>query len=168
MANLDVYIFDKTTNALYDQNSYDENLTIGDLLASQANWSEWPHPTVTELSVTPGWSILPHNTTLASLDGQAYMWRPDVDLFDATPENITSLYLDGTKYNLWFSPSNIWTTWQVLTKTAWGYEWDNAPATWIQNDTTWTTTTVTAIRAWTEAEYNALQTHSASIIYHIY
>lgn len=39
---------------------------------------------------------------------------------------------------------------------------------WIQNDTTWTTTTVTKIWAWTEAEYNSLQTHSADIIYHIY
>lgn len=67
-----------------------------------------------------------------------------------------------------FSPSNAWTTGDVLQKTAWWYEWWAAPATWIQNDTTWTTTTVTAIRAWTEAEYNALQTHSADIIYHIY
>ena len=45
---------------------------------------------------------------------------------------------------------------------------DTTVAWWIQNDTTWTTTTVSAIRAWTEAEYNALQTHSADIIYHIY
>ena len=40
--------------------------------------------------------------------------------------------------------------------------------TWITNDTTWTTTTVSAIRAGSEAEYNALWSHSASVIYHIY
>lgn len=67
-----------------------------------------------------------------------------------------------------FNPSNAGTTWDVLKKTASGYEWGAAPATWIQNDTTWTTTTVTKIRAWTEAEYNALGTHDASTIYHIY
>lgn len=67
-----------------------------------------------------------------------------------------------------FSPTSAWTTGQVLTKTAWWYDWAAAPATWITNDTTWTTTTVSAIRAWTEAEYNALQTHSANTIYHIY
>lgn len=67
-----------------------------------------------------------------------------------------------------FTPSNAWSTDQILTKTAWWYERAAAPATWIQNDTTWTTTTVSAIRAWTEQEYNALQSHSASVIYHIY
>lgn len=62
----------------------------------------------------------------------------------------------------------VWTNWQVLTVVSWAAAWANAPASWIQNDTTWTTTTVSAIRAWTEAEYNALGTHSANIIYHIY
>lgn len=38
---------------------------------------------------------------------------------------------------------------------------------WITNDTTWTTTTVTKIRAWTEAEY-ALITPDANTIYHVY
>lgn len=41
------------------------------------------------------------------------------------------------------------------------------PPSWIQNDTTWTTTTVTKIRAGTEAEY-ALITPDANTIYHIY
>ena len=62
----------------------------------------------------------------------------------------------------------VWTNWQVLTVVSWAAAWANAPVSWIQNDTTWTTTTVSAIRAWTEAEYNALGTHSADIIYHIY
>lgn len=60
-----------------------------------------------------------------------------------------------------------WTTWYVLTKTAWWYDWAAAPATWITNDTTWTTTTVTKIRAWTEAEY-ALITPNANTIYYTF
>ena len=38
---------------------------------------------------------------------------------------------------------------------------------WIQNDATWTTTTVTKIRAWTEVEY-ALITPNANTIYYIF
>lgn len=82
---------------------------------------------------------------------------------------ITKVHLNGNDYDIgWFNPESAWSTWQVLTKTASWYDWAAAPATWIQNDTTWTTTTVTAIRCGTEAEYNALGTYSQSIIYHIY
>ena len=62
----------------------------------------------------------------------------------------------------------VWTNWQVLTVVSWAAAWANATGGWITNDTTWTTTTVTAIRAWTEQEYNSLWSHSASTIYHIY
>ncbi len=64
--------------------------------------------------------------------------------------------LNNAITNTWVLSVN-WQTWNVTI--SW---W------WIQNDTTWTTTTVTAIRAWTEAEYNSLWSHSASVIYHIY
>lgn len=81
---------------------------------------------------------------------------------------ITKLHLNGSDYDIWWVvPSNAWTTWDVLKKTAWGCEWWAAPATWIQNDTTWTTTTVTKIRAWTEAEY-ALITPVATTIYYVF
>lgn len=88
--------------------------------------------------------------------------------------NIQNTWVTSVNWNTWvvtvneFAPSNAWTTNQILTKTAWWYERAAAPASWIQNDTTWTTTTVTAIRAGSETEYNALQSHSASTIYHIY
>jgi hypothetical protein len=36
---------------------------------------------------------------------------------------------------------------------------------WIQNDTTWTTSTVTKIRAWSEAEYTNLSTKSWTVLY---
>jgi hypothetical protein len=61
----------------------------------------------------------------------------------------------------------VWTNWQVLTVVSWAAAWANAPASWIQNDTTWTTTTVTKIRAWTEAEY-ALITPTSWVEYHVY
>ena len=36
---------------------------------------------------------------------------------------------------------------------------------WISNDTTWTTSTVTGIWAWSEAEYTDLWTHSWTVLY---
>ena len=60
-----------------------------------------------------------------------------------------------------------WTQWQVLTKWSSGYSWATPAAWWIQNDTTGTTSTVTKIRAWTEAEY-ALITPNATTIYYVF
>ena len=64
-----------------------------------------------------------------------------------------------------FAPSNSGSADQILTKTSWGYQWANAPTTWIANVTTGTTTTVTGIRAGTEAEYGDITTPSASVLY---
>ena len=59
-----------------------------------------------------------------------------------------------------------WSTWQVLTKTSTWCAW--CAASWgITNDTTWTTTTVTKIWAWTAAEY-ALITPNATTIYYVF
>jgi hypothetical protein len=79
----------------------------------------------------------------------------------------------------WFSPSNVWTTGQVLTKTATGYAYADAPVKsvngqtgdvtieswWIQNDTTGTTTRITGIRWGTEAEYWDLSQKDSSVLY---
>lgn len=65
-------------------------------------------------------------------------------------------------------PSQTWEAGKFLTTDWTSVSWWTVQSWWIQNDTTWTTTTVTKIRAWTEAEYNALQSHDASTIYHIY
>jgi hypothetical protein len=68
-----------------------------------------------------------------------------------------------SEWDLWYDTAN-----DVL-KSYNGSTWDEAGGSWwIQNDTTWTTTTVTKIWAGSEAEYAALQSHSASVIYHIY
>lgn len=45
-----------------------------------------------------------------------------------------------------------WNNWDVLTNVSWTPTWQ-APSGWIENDTTWTTSTVTGIWAWSEAEY---------------
>ncbi len=110
---------------------------------------------------------------------EKYTWNNKQDTMSAwswisvTSNTISNTWVLSVNSNTWavtvteFSPTSSWTTWQVLTKTAWWYDRAAAPATWIQNDTTWTTTTVTAIRAWTEAEYTLI-TPNANTIYHIY
>ena len=57
-----------------------------------------------------------------------------------------------------------WTQWQVLTKGSSWYDWAT-PASWITNDTTETTSTVTWIWAWSEAEYTDLSTKSWTVLY---
>ena len=117
------------------------------------------------------------NTWVISVNGST--WAVTVPVGDVVwPVSSTDGHLalfDGATWKLikdwWAVPTwvpAVWTNWQVLTVVSWAAAWANAPASWIQNDTTWTTTTVTKIRAWTENEYNQLQSHDASTIYHIY
>ena len=73
---------------------------------------------------------------------------------------LSATYADDTltlTNTQWFNPWS-WTTGQVLTKTANGYGWANASG-WIQNDTTWTTSTIDAEWVWTLAEFNALSSY---------
>lgn len=83
-----------------------------------------------------------------------------------------SAWVTSVNWNTWAVTVSevpaVWTNGQVLTVVSWAAAWANAPASWIQNDTTWTTTTVTKIWAGSEAEYTALWTYDASTIYHIY
>lgn len=54
----------------------------------------------------------------------------------------------------WFTPDNAWTTWQVLTKTANGYEWD-APSGWdvvVSSDSDNVLTTWAGLRAGDESD----------------
>ena len=60
---------------------------------------------------------------------------------------------------------STWTTGHVLTKTASWYEFAAPAAWWIQNDTTGTTSTVTGIWVWSEAEYTDLGTKSWTVLY---
>lgn len=46
-----------------------------------------------------------------------------------------------------FSPSNTWTAWQVVTKTAWWYEYADAPVTSV-NGSTWAVTISETVVSW--------------------
>ena len=66
-----------------------------------------------------------------------------------------------------FSPSGTATTWYVVTKTAWGYEWA-APSWWdvmVSSQTGNILTTGMKIRAWTESDYSGLWTYDSNCLY---
>lgn len=61
-----------------------------------------------------------------------------------------------------------WSTWAVWLKTINNTSLvgsGNISIWWISNNTTWTTTTVTQIWAWTESEYSSLSSKNATTIY---
>ena len=79
---------------------------------------------------------------------------------------------DGTEYDFpeWFTPWNTWTTGNVLTKKAWGYEWA-APSGWdvvVSSDSDNVLTTWAALRAWDETDYGNLSSYDSNTIYFTY
>lgn len=64
-------------------------------------------------------------------------------------------------------PSQTGQSWKYLTTNWTTASWGTVSG-WITNDTTGTTSTVTKIRAWTEAEFNALSSKDATTIYHVF
>lgn len=76
---------------------------------------------------------------------------------------------DGDEYLLpeWFSPDNAWTTDDVLTKTANGYEWQ-APSGWdvvVSSQTGNILQSWMKIWAWTETDYWNLGTYDSQTLY---
>lgn len=153
--------------------------------STAANWKELLSPTDAVTSVnSKTWAVtlnaddISDSTTtnkfVTATDKTTWSGKQDALTLPSTPTSwhIVTWWADNkTLADGWTVPTwvpAVWTNWQVLTVVSWAAAWANAPASWIQNDTTWTTTTVSAIRAGTEQEYNALQTHSSNIIYHIY
>lgn len=63
----------------------------------------------------------------------------------------------------WLVPSG-WSNWDVLTNVSGTPTWAS-PSWWIENVTTWTTSTVTGIWAWSEAEYTSLGSKSWTVLY---
>lgn len=61
-------------------------------------------------------------------------------------------------------PSQTGQSWKYLTTNWTTASWGTISG-WITNDTTWTTTTITALWGGTEAEYTDLWTHSWTILY---
>ena len=66
-----------------------------------------------------------------------------------------------------FNPWNAWTTWQVLTKTADGYEFAN-PSGWdvmVSSQANNILTSWMKIWAWTQANYESLGTYDNNTVY---
>lgn len=82
-------------------------------------------------------------------------------------------WVTSVNWNTWDVTVNEvpswWTDWQVLSKVSWSVAWANPSwGWWIQNDTTWTTTTINKERAWTEAEFSSLSNKCNSTIYFVF
>lgn len=107
------------------------------------------------------------SSKVTTYDGYA-TWKQDTLISGTSIKTVNSTSL------LWSGDVSInevpswWTEWQVLTKWASWYSWANAASWWITNDTTGTTTTVSKIRAWTEAEYEGLSTKDENTIYYTF
>lgn len=76
---------------------------------------------------------------------------------------------NGTEYDFpeWFTPWNAWTTGQVLTKTADGYEW-SAPSGWdvvVSSQTGNILQSWMKIWAWLETDYWNLGTYDNNTLY---
>lgn len=122
---------------------------------TSVNWSTWA---VSVSEFNPWWTATTGYVVKKTADG--YEWAAESWAVTSVNGNTWAVTVSE------FSPSNAGSTDQVLTKTAWGYEWANASG-WIENDTTGTTTTVTKIRAGSEAEY-ALITPVSTTIYYVF
>ncbi len=69
-----------------------------------------------------------------------------------------------------FAPSNAWTTGQVLTKTANGYEWSSwwgggSSEVWVSTQPNNILTSWMKIRAWTQANYESLSSYDSNCLY---
>ena len=65
-----------------------------------------------------------------------------------------------------FSPDNVWTVWQVLTKIVWWYEWDDL--SWdviISTQANNILTSWAMIWAWTQENYDWLSSYDNNTIY---
>mgnify|MGYP007115351896 CR=1 FL=1 len=109
--------------------------------------------------------------------GYFYQWWNNYGFPHSWTVTTSSTLVDASNYWPW----NYYNSNTFITTSSYPYDWSsvqNDNLWWwtnptsiqgfITNDTTWTTTTVTKIWAWTEAEYNALGTYDQSTIYHIY
>lgn len=68
--------------------------------------------------------------------------------------------------NLSFNPENSWTAWQVLIKTATGYQWVDVSSLWVVVKDSTSPIDVKKIWAWTESQYSNLSEYNTDTIYH--
>ena len=102
--------------------------------------------------------------------------QPDISWLVTWPVSSTDWHLavfDWATWKIvkdwWTVPNWVpsgWNNWDVLTNVSGTPTWQ-APSWWIENVTTWTTSTVTGIWAWTEAEYWNI-TPSWTVLYFVF
>ena len=136
-------------------NTWAVTVTVPTKVSDLQNDSWYTTNTGTITSVKMNWSTV-------SSSGEADLWTVITSHQNIKTLNSTSLV--GT-WNVTVNevPSS-WTTWHVLTKTSNWYWWAAASGG-IENVTTGTTSTVTGIWAWSEAEYTSLGSKSWTVLY---
>lgn len=115
--------------------------------------------------------VVPSKTSDATNTGTAIATEAQVYKKQDTLVSWTNIKTVNSTSLLWSGDVSInevptwWTEWQVLTKGSSGYSWATPVSWWIENVTSWTTTTVTGIWAGSENEYEDLSSKSASVLY---
>lgn len=151
----------------------DWNKKLSDLV--QTSWNQtvaWTK-TFSTSPVVPSKTTDATNTwTAVATEAQVYK-KQDALTLPATPTqwNLVTWWADNETFvDGWAVPTGVpswWNNGDVLTNVSGTPTWAAPAATWIVNDTTGTTTTVTKIWAGTEAEY-ALITPASDIIYYVF
>ncbi len=140
-------------------NAYNNNAIVYCMVASWTSWYRMAFMAYIAGTSTP-----------TSVEFQYYRSRSD---HNTQANQLDEVYV----YKL----ENNW-TWTTTTRDTWAkiVAWNNVSITrggwnavinaswWIQNDTTWTTSTVTGIWAWTEAEFNALSNKPTTTVYLVF
>ena len=187
----DIYIYD-WTNWLLQLNHWKtvsfseiawqptDNANLSTALSAKANDNEvvkltgdqtiaWTK-TFSTSPVVPSKTTDATNTwTAIATEAQVYK-KQDALTLPATPTqwNLVTWWANNeTLVDGWAIPTWVpsgWNNWDVLTNVSGTPTWQ-APSGWIENVTTGTTSTVTGIWAWSEAEYTALWSKSWTVLY---
>ena len=101
---------------------------------------------ISTMDTTISWKqdTLVSGTNIKTINNNSILWSGNLDID----------WLPSQTGQSWKYLTTDWTT-----ASWWTVSW------WITNDTTWTTSTVTGIWAWSEAEYSDLSQKSATVLY---
>lgn len=120
-----------TTRYIYQNNQWEYQYTVNETALTQAQLDALN-------SGITAWKVSTYDWYATTIS-----WKQDALTLPSTPTqwNLVVRWAnnktiaDGWAIPTWFSPSNTWTTGQVLTKTAWGYEYADAPVTSVNGST---------------------------------
>lgn len=134
--------------------------------------------TINSTSLLGSWDIavqtpLESGTSIKTVNSTSLLWSGNIAV-QPTLVSWTNIKTINSNSILWsgnldidWLPSQTGQAWKYLTT-----DWTTASwwtvSGWITNDTTWTTTTVAKIWAWTEAEYSSLSTKDEHTIYYTF